>query len=336
MVTEIYVISGFLGAGKTTLIQKLLREAFQDEKVALIENDFGEINIDAALLKSSGVEIKEINAGCICCSLSGDFVQALKELLNRFHPDKIIIEPSGVGKLSDVVKACADPRIQSLAEVKSKITVADVKRCKMYLENFGEFFEDQIKNADVVLLSRTDVFPDRVEPACDLVRELNPHAVILSQLWDQIAVADILCPKRIPHAHEAHGCHEHSCSCGHHHNHTHHHDGHCCADHHVHSDHCECGHNHAAEEIFDTVTIRTNHKFSIEDLAARVSSMEQSAKGTILRAKGIVRSTNGYVNVQYLLPGDVQITDCATGGDMLCFIGRNLNRQELTAIFSGE
>lgn len=335
MVTEIYVISGFLGAGKTTLIQKLLKEAFQNEKVALIENDFGEINIDAALLKSSGVEIKEINAGCICCSLSGDFVQALKELLNRFHPDKIIIEPSGVGKLSDVVKACADPRIQSLAEVKSKITVVDVKRCKMYLENFGEFFEDQIKNADVVLLSRTDVFPDRVELACDLVRELNPHAVILSQPWDQIAVADILCPKRIPHTHEAHGCHEHSCSCGHHHNHTHHHDGHCCAGHHAHSDHCECGHNHAAEEIFDTVTIRTNRKFSTEDLAKRISSMEQSAKGTILRAKGIVRSINGYVNVQYL-PGDVQITDCATSGDTLCIIGRNLNRQELLRIFSGE
>lgn len=335
MITEIYVISGFLGAGKTTLIQKLLREAFQNEKVALIENDFGEISVDAAILKSSGIEIKEINAGCICCSLSGDFVNALKELLTRFHPDKIIIEPSGVGKLSDVVKACADPRIQPLAAVKSKITVADVKRCKMYLENFGEFFEDQIKNADVVLLSRADVFPDRVDPACGLVKELNPHAVIFSQRWDEVAAADILHPRHAHHTHVAHDCHEHGCGGDHHDNHTHHHDGHCCADHHAHSDHCGCGHNHAAEEIFDTVTIRTNRKFNTEDLAERISSMEQSAKGTILRAKGIVRGANGYVNVQYL-PGDIQITSCATGGDMFCFIGRNLNRQELAGIFSGE
>ena len=334
MVTEIYIISGFLGAGKTTLIQKLLKEAFQNEKVALIENDFGEISVDAALLKSSGIEIKEINAGCICCSLSGDFVQALKELLTRFHPDKIIIEPSGVGKLSDVVKACADPRIQSLAAVKSKITVVDVKRCKIYLENFGEFFEDQIQNADVVLLSRTDVFPDRINPACGLVSALNPHAAILPQRWDQLTVADILCPKPIQQAHQAHSCHEHGCDCGHAHVHHAHACG--CEHNHTHHEHeCSCGHNHAAEEIFDTVTIRTKRKFSIEDLTILISSMEQSAKGTILRAKGIVRGTNGYVNMQYL-PGDVQITDCATGGDMLCFIGRNLNRQELAAIFSGE
>ena len=146
MTTEIYIISGFLGAGKTTLIQKLIKESFQKDKVVLIENDFGEISIDAALLKSSGIEVKEINAGCICCSLSGDFVKAVKELLDRFHPDKIIIEPSGVGKLSDIVKACSDQRIQQLAKVKSKITIVDVKRCKVYLHNFGEFFEDQIEN----------------------------------------------------------------------------------------------------------------------------------------------------------------------------------------------
>lgn len=334
MATEIYIISGFLGAGKTTLIQKLLKEAFQNEKVALIENDFGDISVDAALLKSSGIEIKEMNAGCICCSLSGDFVKALKELLTRFQPDKIIIEPSGVGKLSDVVKACSDPRIAALAKVKSRVTVADVKRCKMYLENFGEFFEDQIEHADMILLSRTDAFPDQVKPAYDLVRKLNDHAEILSQPWNQVAISDILQPKHDHHQYEAHSCHEHGCNCGHHHEHHHHHE-HTHADHHIHSDHCGCGHNHAAEEIFDTITIRTKRRFSIEDLTALVSRMEQSAKGTILRAKGIVRGTSGYVNVQYL-PGDVQITNCTTGGDMLCFIGRNLNKQQLASLFSGE
>lgn len=180
MATEIYVISGFLGAGKTTLIQKLPKEAFDKEKVVLIENDFGEISVDAALLKSGGIEVKEINAGCICCSLSGDFVKALRELLDRFRPDTIIIEPSGVGKLSDIAKACSDPRILPLADVKAKITVADVKRCRMYLENFGEFFEDQIRNADLILLSRTEAFPDRIDDAYRLIKSLNEHVTILS------------------------------------------------------------------------------------------------------------------------------------------------------------
>ncbi|EHQ91127.1 CobW family GTP-binding protein [Desulfosporosinus youngiae] len=329
MAAELYVISGFLGAGKTTLIQKLLKEAFRNEKVVLIENDFGEISIDAALLKSSGVEVKEINAGCICCSLSGDFVKALKELLDRFRPDKIIIEPSGVGKLSDIIKACSDPRLKPLATVKCKITVADVKRCKLYLDNFGEFFEDQIKHADVVLLSRTETFPDKVDSAYKLVRELNAHSAIIAKAWSRITAAEILHPEHEHHKHHKHHGHgEHcshgqGCSCGHH-------------GAQVHGEHCSSGHhNHGAEDIFDTVTIRTKRIFSREDLKARVSKMEQGAKGTILRAKGIVRGTSGWVNLQYL-PGDLKITKCAAGGDMLCFIGRNLNRQELVILFGGE
>lgn len=352
MATEIYIISGFLGAGKTTLIQKLLREAFAQEKVALIENDFGEISVDAALLKSSGVEIREISAGCICCSLSGDFASALKDLLKRCQPDKIIIEPSGVGKLSDIVTACADPQIQSLAKVKSRITVADAKRCKMYLENFGEFFINQIENADVILLSRAELSPDQAALARRLVKKLNPHARLFSEPWEQIAAGEILAP----HPREAHCGHDHHCSHSHehshaepiccdHHSHDHHgHAGLACSDHHDHHDHhehhehhgaCGCGHNHAAEEIFDTVTIRTKRRFRTEDLLSLVSRMEQSAKGSILRAKGIVQGTGGYLNFQYL-PGDVQITNSAVGGDMLCFIGRRLNRQELTALFGAE
>ena len=307
MATEIYVISGFLGAGKTTLIQKLLKEAFQKDNVVLIENDFGEISVDAALLKSGGVEVREINSGCICCSLSGDFVKALKELLDRFHPDIIIIEPSGVGKLSDIMKVCSDPRVQALTEVKAKITVVDVKRCKMYLDNFGEFFEDQIQNADVLILSRTGDFPDKVNSTCKLVKSLNAQAVILSEPWDEMRAEDIL----IPHP----GSHEHGEQCDH-----------------MHGCH---GHDHAAEEAFDTITIRTKGVFSIEDLKARISRLENNPKGTVLRAKGIVQSTGGYINVQYL-PGDIQITNCATAGDMLCIIGRDLNRQELVSLFTKE
>ncbi len=317
MITDIYIISGFLGAGKTTLIQKLLTEAFINDKVVLIENDFGEISVDAALLKSGNVEVKEINSGCICCSLSGDFVKALRELVSRFHPDKIIIEPSGVGKLSDIIKACADPSIKNLAEVKAKITVADVKRCKMYLDNFGEFFEDQMENADVILLSRIENFPEKVNNTHKLVKSLNAHAVIFSKPWDQITSAEILYPQQDHHTHSEYRNSGHMYTCG-----QHDHDS-------------NCDHNHSAEEIFDTITIRTNQVFSMKELKARVLKMERSTQGTILRAKGIVRGLDGYINLQYL-PGDIQITNCATGGDMLCIIGRSLNRQELVGLFGGE
>ncbi|SHN70050.1 CobW family GTP-binding protein [Desulfitobacterium chlororespirans] len=336
MGTEIYIISGFLGVGKTTLIQKMLKEAFQGEKVVLIENDFGEISVDAALLKSGGVEVKEISAGCICCSLSGDFVKALKDLLLRFHPDKIIIEPSGVGKLSDVMKACSDPRIVLNAKVQGKITVVDVKRCQMHLDNFGEFFEDQIRNADVVVFSRTESFPSKIGDGEKIIKKLNPHGRVLTKPWSQINTAELLNPR----SHKSTGrcCHGHNDNNhdgDHHHDHHHHHH------HHRHDHAADCGHpegcehNSRAEDVFDTVTIRTKRVFDTEDLKAKVVKMENSAKGTILRAKGIVRGSKGYLNLQYL-PGDIRITGCQARGDMLCIIGRNLNRQELCAIFSGE
>lgn len=331
MAAEIFVISGFLGAGKTTLIQKLLKEAFAKEKVVLIENDFGEISVDAALLKSGGIEVKEMNSGCICCSLSGDFVKALKELLDRFHPDKVVIEPSGVGKLSDIMKACSNPRILPLAKVKTKITIVDVKRCKMYLENFGEFFEDQIQNADVLLLSRAEEFPGKVKAAYECIKGLNPHAAILSKPWDQINADALLHPRHAGHTDAHEHTQECACGCGRHGASSHGEHEHA----HAHSHNDSCGHDHTAEDLFDTVTIRTNRVFDVEDLEARVSNMEKNARGTILRAKGIVRGPNGYMNLQYL-PGDIQVNPCSTGGDMLCIIGRNLNRQELCALFSGE
>ncbi|MDQ7093589.1 GTP-binding protein [Desulfosporosinus sp. PR] len=319
MAAELYVISGFLGAGKTTLIQKLLREAFRKDKVVLIENDFGEISVDAALLKSGGFEVKEMNSGCICCSLSGDFVKAVNEIRARFRPDKIIIEPSGVAKLTDIMKACTDPSIRPFVNVKTKITVVDVKRCEMYRYNFGEFFEDQIQNADVILLSRTEDFPDKVNEARRLMERLNPRALILAKPWDQISADKILLARP---EHEEQGNHSPGCGCGHHGIQGH-------------DSHCSCDHNHSAEEIFNTVTIKTEKVFSKEDLRERISYLEHNAKGRILRAKGILRGTNGYVNLQYL-PGHLKILNCDARGNMLCIIGQNLNRQELVSLFSGE
>ena len=320
MATEIYVISGFLGAGKTTLIQKLLSEAFKKDKVVLIENDFGEISVDAVLLKSGGFEVKEMNSGCICCSLSGDFVKAVHEIRMRYHPDKIIIEPSGVAKLTDIIKACADPRIHPFVKVKTKITVVDVKRCKMYLDNFGEFFEDQIQKADVILLSRTEDFPDKVNEARRLIESLNPRPVIFSKPWDQISADKILFPRHHERAEQV--VHSPGCECHHHGAHDH-------------DNPCSCDHNPSAEDIFNTVTIKTERIFSKEDLRERISYMEHKTKGRVLRAKGILRGTNGYMNLQYL-PGHLKIINCDARGNMLCIIGRDLNRQELVGLFCGE
>ena len=177
--TDMYLISGFLGAGKTTLIQKLLTEAFKSKKVALIENDFGDFSVDAALLREGGYQVRELNAGCICCSLTGDFTAALASLLKTYRPDVVLIEPSGVGKLSDVERACGDRRFATSARITQKITVVDVKRCASYLENFGAFFEDQVRSAGTILLNRTELFPGAVTKAVELVEQLNgQHALV--------------------------------------------------------------------------------------------------------------------------------------------------------------
>lgn len=331
--TEIYIISGFLGAGKTTLIQKLLKEAFQYEKIVLIENDFGEISVDATLLKSAGIEVRAISSGCICCSLSGDFVKSVKEILERFHPDKIVIEPSGVGKLSDIIRACEDPKIQPQVTVKSRITVVDAGRCKSYLENFGEFFEDQIENAEVILLSRTD-HPDKTSTAINLIRGLNGHAAILSKPWNQTGADEILFPRRDPNGQGAQSYHSGGCECGCHGVHGHDGNGDHDLNHDPDHDHGH-NHDHAAEEIFDTVTIRTKQRFTNEELKKCIDLLEHELSGTVLRAKGILRGTSGYIELQYL-PGDLKIRSCGVEGDMLNIIGRDLNRRELIDLFKGE
>ena len=251
--TKIDIISGFLGAGKTTLIKKLLSEAFTGEQVVLIENEFGEIGIDGGFLKESGIEIREMNSGCICCSLVGDFGKSLREVVDTYHPDRILIEPSGVGKLSDVIKAVQDVQDEIDAELNSFTTVVDVTKCRIYRKNFGEFFSNQIEYAGAVILSRTDkAKPEKVEEAVALLRELNDKAPFIttpiaqlpgkkiletmesSKSLEEELLAEVICP-------ECGGHHEHGECCGHDHHHDHEHEGH---EHHHDHEHEGHGHHH--------------------------------------------------------------------------------------------
>ena len=282
--TKIDIVSGFLGAGKTTLIKKLLKEALAGEKVVLIENEFGEIGVDGGFLKEAGIEIKEMNSGCICCSLVGDFGASLKEVLQTYAPERVLIEPSGVGKLSDVVKAVQDIDMETEVEINSAVAVVDASKCKMYIKNFGEFFVNQIEHAGTIILSRTgNISDEKLNKAMELIREHNATATIITTPWEQLDGKDILATiegandlakelmeevEHHHHHHHEHHHHEHDehCTCGchdhdhehHEHHHHHDHDEHCecgCHDHdhehhhhHDHDEHCECGcHDHDHE-----------------------------------------------------------------------------------------
>ena len=258
--TKVDIISGFLGAGKTTLIAKLLKEAFPGEQVVLIENEFGEIGIDGGFLKESGVEIREMNSGCICCSLVGDFGTSLKEVVEKYHPDRIIIEPSGVGKLSDVIKAVKDLHIENEIRLNSASTVADASKVKVYMKNFGEFFNNQIEHAGTIILSRTqNVSEAKLKTDIELIRSLNKDAHIITTPWDDIngkqildamenvtnleleMLAEAAAKVAEEHEHEHHHHHhdhDEECGCGHDHEHEHHHD---------HDEECGCGHDHEHE-----------------------------------------------------------------------------------------
>lgn len=314
--TEIYIVSGFLGAGKTTLIQKMLKESFSDKKVVLLENDFGDISVDAAILNSKGIEVREINSGCICCSLSGDFTKELKALIEDFNPDVLIIEPSGVAKLSDILENCKNAGIEGVAEVKTKITVVDVKNYRKYLDNFGEFFEDQVKHGNVILLSDVEKYPERVESIVQEVQELNKKAKIYSDSWDSIKIEDILDCKNTKH--------EHIHSCNHDHNH------HC---NHEHGQ--NCNHEHHAEETFDTTTIYSSKVWTMEELKVTVDEMESNAKGNILRAKGIFHGKDGNFNIQYT-NGELNVEQTDIDENFLCIIGEGLDESALKEIFCGE
>ena len=255
--TKIDIISGFLGAGKTTFIKKLLQEAISGEQVVLIENEFGEIGIDGGFLKDSGIEIREMNSGCICCSLVGDFGKSLSEVLTKYKPDRIIIEPSGVGKLSDVMKAVIDVSADMDVALNSAVTIVDAAKCKMYMKNFGEFFNNQIENAGTVVLSRTDITDTaKIQKDVEMIREKNPKAAIVttplaelggSQLLEIIEKRDTMLDDLLEEVRESHHHHDDDdddCCCGHDHDHEHHH-------HHDHDEDCCCGHDHDHEHHHD-------------------------------------------------------------------------------------
>ena len=251
---KIDIISGFLGAGKTTLIKKLLKEAFEGEQVVLIENEFGEIGIDGGFLKDAGIEIREMNSGCICCSLVGDFGASLKEVVEKYHPDRILIEPSGVGKLSDVIKAVQGVEEDVDIQLNSYTTVVDAKKCKMYMRNFGEFFDNQVQYAGAIIMSRTDIVDEKkAMESMELLRSINEKAAIITTPIEKldgkkilevmehpVSLADELLKEEHEHHHHAH---DDECGCGHDHDHEHHH--------HDHDDECGCGHDHDHEHHHD-------------------------------------------------------------------------------------
>ena len=361
--TKIDIISGFLGAGKTTFIKKLLEEAIKGEQVVLIENEFGEIGIDGGFLKDSGIEIREMNSGCICCSLVGDFGKSLAEVLTKYAPDRIMIEPSGVGKLSDVMKAVVDVSADMDVELNSAVTIVDAAKCKMYMKNFGEFFNNQIENAGTIVLSRTDIVdPDKVLRDVDLIREKNPRAAIIttpidqlegSQLLDIIEkkdtmLDDMLKEVRRSHEHEHHH-HDHDECCGHDHHHGHeedheHHHDHEEGHEHHHHDHEECcghdheghHHHHHADEVFTSWGMETIVPVTKESLEEVLKQMSQSEDfGQVLRAKGMLPTENPGEWLYFdLVPGQYEIRDGRpdyTG--KVCVIGSSLKEEALNQLF---
>ena len=347
--TKIDIFSGFLGAGKTTLIKKLIAEAYAGEKLVLIENEFGEINIDSGFLKESGIEISEMSAGCICCSLVGDFNKALREVVEQFHPDRILIEPSGVGKLSDVIVA-VERTVDECPELKlnSYVTVADASKVKVYMKNFGEFYNNQIEAAGTIILSRTQkLSQEKLEAAAALLREKNPDAAILTTPWDEldgktilsaiekVSLSDELLEKmrreheleEAEHEHEHH--HDHDEHDEHDHEHEHHHDGEECDD-----PACECHHHHHhADDVFSSwgkETPKLYSKAALDDILAKLDSGDY---GRILRAKGIVNGEGGWLEFDYV-PEEHEVR--AGHPDYtcrLCVIGAELKEDKLAELF---
>ena len=374
--TKINIFSGFLGAGKTTLIQKLINEGFND-KICLIENEFGEIAIDGGFMKEAGVQVKEINSGCICCSLVGDFEESLKQVMETYNPDRIIIEPSGVGKLSDVKiavsKVCNDDVV-----IEGSIAVVHAKKCKMYARNYGEFFIDQIAHADCIVLSRSqDVNEKKLQETIDIIREHNPKAPIVTTPWDKISGEQILealhhsellnvdevAEEHHHHHHHDHECDDPECGCHEHehHDHEHHHDHdheHEHEHHHDHDHECDdpnCGchdhdhehhhhdhdhhHHHHADDVFGSWGQETTKKFTIDELKDILAELVNADEyGVILRAKGIVMSANDgeWLHFNYV-PGESSVvTGAADYTGRFCVIGSKLQEGSLKELFLGE
>ena len=307
---KIDIISGFLGAGKTTLIKKLLKEAYAGEQVVLIENEFGEIGIDGGFLKEAGIEIREMNSGCICCSLVGDFEESLKQVVETYHPDRIVIEPSGVGKLSDVVKA-VEP-VEGIV-VNSLTTVADAKKCKSYMKNFGEFYNNQVESAGAIILSRTDSIKEqKLEETMKLLKEKNPNAIIVTTPWDQLDGKKLLSTMEGAEIH-AKDLLDDVCPV--------------CGDSHDHDDH---HHHHHADDVFSSWGLETSKKFTEDQIREILNQMPE----TVLRAKGMVPAQDGtWIYFDYV-PEEMEIRSGAPEVcGKICVIGSKMDEEMISKLF---
>lgn len=360
--TKIDIFSGFLGAGKTTLIKKLIKEAYAGEKLVLIENEFGEIGIDGGFMKEAGINVTEMNSGCICCSLVGDFSEALKKVLETYSPDRVLIEPSGVGKLSDVIRAVMNVDSESL-KLNSFAAVVDAKKCRIYMKNFGEFFNDQIEHAGCILLSHTDGMTDEeIDKCVNLIRAHNENVAVVTTEWETLSGMQLLgaierkatlestlskLKEEHKAAHHHHHHHDEECDChehhnGHHHEHSHEecHEHHCdcgCHEHHHHHEH-EHHHHHHAEEVFESWGRETAKRYSEAELNEILKKLSDEEKyGMILRAKGIVESDeSGWIHFDYI-PEEPEVRK--GGADVtgkICVIGSKLNKEEVAKLFGLE
>ena len=342
--TKIDIFSGFLGAGKTTLIKKLIAEAYAGEKLVLVENEFGEVGVDGAFMQDAGIEVTEMNSGCICCSLSGDFTTALGMVLAQYAPDRILIEPSGVGKLSDVVQAVQN--VGGDLAINAATTVADAKKCKVYLKNFGEFYRNQLENAHCIVLSRTaGLSQAKLDEALALIRECNAAATIITTPWEELDGSQILqamerrdtlaeaIEKLKTEQTESDVCPV----CGHHHDHEHEHEHEHEHDHgHTHShDHAHHHHGHDADEVFASWGVETARRFDPEALKAALTALDDEQRyGIVLRAKGVVAgSDDKWYQFDYV-PGEYELREGAadvTG--RLCVIGSQIKEDAIAALF---
>ncbi len=368
--TKVTIISGFLGAGKTTFIRKLLEEVYKGQKVVLIENEFGEIGIDGGFLKDAGIQVNEMNSGCICCSLVGDFGKALKQVSEEYSPDMIIIEPSGVGKLSDVIAAVENVKEEAGLELENFITVADGTKCRMYMKNFGEFYNNQIESASAIVLSRTqNMKEDKLEESVALIKEHNSKAAVITTPWDELSGEQIVnamkktslvdellkemevCPVCGHHHHDEDDEeeHEHCCHqqheevpedcCHHHHDEDEEEHEHCCHHHHDEEEH-ECHghghhHHHHVDDVFNSWGTETPHKYDREELDGILRRLVETDEfGTVLRAKGMVPAKDGSWIYFDAVPGEYELRDGSpeyTG--KLCVIGTDIDAHKMEELF---
>ena len=343
--TKIDIYSGFLGAGKTTLIKKMIQEHYCGQKLVLIENEFGQIGIDGGFLQDSGINITEMNSGCICCSLVGDFGKALNQVIADYAPERIIIEPSGVGKLSDVIGAVNKVTNEDVT-LGYTVAVVDAGKVKVYSKNFGEFYNNQVETAGTIIMSRTDsISQQKLDQAVEMLRERNAHAAIVTTPWDQLTGAQLaeamegksgvaadLAELEAEHHHHHDDGH---CTCGHDHDHEHHH--HHDHDHHHEDGHCTCGHDHHhhhADEVFTSWGVETARKFTAQQIEEALAKLDTQAYGFVLRAKGIVAATDGtWIHFDYV-PGERNVRNgSAAVTGKLCVIGAGLDEADIAELF---